>query len=125
MLVGLLEKRVSIGKKRKAASRAVLTLAGDHSLSQSQQEVQTLENRVWRQVTLDMFRFLIQSLAEVALHCLCELGVALPHFNCFEDIVGILVPRMVSSSLEGKVSWLVCLEIDVVSWFWLFIDLCY
>lgn len=47
--------------------------------------------------------FYLQGLAEVALQCLCELAVSLSHFNFRNNILTVLVPRMNSKALQGKV----------------------
>ena len=44
-----------------------------------------------------------QDLGEVALRCMCELLVCLPHFNFRNNILVAVVPRMTSRSLAGKV----------------------
>lgn len=46
-----------------------------------------------------------QSLAGVALRCLCELLLALPHFNFHNNILTVLVPRMNSKALSGEVRY--------------------
>ena len=45
----------------------------------------------------------LQGLAEVALQCFCELAVALSHFNFRSNIFAVIVPRMNSKALQGKV----------------------
>ena len=45
----------------------------------------------------------LQGLAEVALQCLCDLAVALFHFNFRSNILNVVVPRMNSKALQGKV----------------------
>lgn len=54
----------------------------------------------------------LQGLAEVALTCLCDLAVSLSHFNFCNNILAILVPRMNSKALNGKVSQLCCGAIE-------------
>ena len=39
----------------------------------------------------------------MALRCLCELLVGLPHFNFRNNILAVVVPRMTSKTLAGKV----------------------
>lgn len=51
-------------------------------------------------------RGLIQGLAEVALGCMCDLLVSLPHFNFRNNILTSLVPLMPSKKLDGRVSLL-------------------
>ena len=51
----------------------------------------------------DMNLFFFQNLARVALKCLCELLLSLPHFNFCNNILTVLVPRMNSKALGGEV----------------------
>ena len=44
----------------------------------------------------------------MALQCLCELIVTLPHFNYRNNILAVLVPRMNSRELDGKVCECAC-----------------
>ena len=37
------------------------------------------------------------------MRCMCELLVSLPHFNFRNNILAVVVPRMVSKRLDGKV----------------------
>ena len=53
-------------------------------------------------------RTYIQGLSVVALQCLCELAVALSHFNYRSNILAVLVPQMDSSALKGEVHVRVC-----------------
>ena len=39
----------------------------------------------------------------MALQCLCDLAVALSHFNFRSNILNVVVPRMNSKALQGKV----------------------
>ncbi|KAL5471037.1 hypothetical protein EMCRGX_G029111 [Ephydatia muelleri] len=60
----------------------------------------------------DILQSSLQGLAEVALTCLCDLVVSLSHFNFCNNILVILVPRMNSKALDGKVSQLCCGAIE-------------
>ena len=52
-----------------------------------------------------------QSCAEVALQCLCDLVTSLSHFNFRSNILAVLVPRMNSTALGGKVKQESCTDL--------------
>ena len=45
----------------------------------------------------------MQDLGEVAVRCMCELIVSLPHFNFRNNTLAVIVPLMITKTLGGKV----------------------
>ena len=111
---GLGESELGGGKtkRRKRSKRPLDVLDDDQTLSRPSIQVQR------RSSVLGTFLFgdldnsmiahyhyfsLVQSLGEVAVRCMCELLVGLPHFNFRNNILAAIVPRMVCKTLGGKV----------------------
>lgn len=90
--VGLGKDVGKAGKRKKESKKPVVLLENDQELLPSRME----------------------HLAEVALECMCDLLVSLPHFNFRNNILVTLVPLVTSKASDGKVSQICCSTIETL-----------